>query len=180
VSAVPWFAVRSLFDDVPPALRQMVSDAGRMASCPIVTVNLWFDCRVLATPFVGLPGRTMQWAFDRGAITDSSLSHVSLESSGAAAVAGLTHDAAVNLALRELRDALPRARSAVVKRASVVRERRATFSLAPGQPGRPPADTGLAGFSLAGDWTDTGLPGTIESAAMSGHRAAEAVVRGTR
>jgi squalene-associated FAD-dependent desaturase len=180
VSAVPWFAVRSLFDDVPPALRQMVSDAGRMASCPIVTVNLWFDCRVLATPFVGLPGRTMQWAFDRGAITDSSLSHVSLVSSGAAAVAGLTHDAAVNLALRELRDALPRARSAVVKRASVVRERRATFSLAPGQPGRPPADTGLAGFSLAGDWTDTGLPGTIESAAMSGHRAAEAVVRGTR
>ena len=89
-------------------------------------------------------------------------------------------DAVVTLALRELRDALPAARAAVVRKASVVRERRATFSLAPGQPARPPAVTPLAGFYLAGDWTDTGLPGTIESAAMSGHRAAHAVTRGAR
>jgi squalene-associated FAD-dependent desaturase len=176
VSAVPWFAFRSLFDEVPPSLQLMASDAGRMASCPIVTVNLWFDCRVLATPFVGLPGRTIQWAFDRGALTDSRLSHVSLVSSGAAAVAGLTNDAVVSLALREIRDAVPKARFAAVRRASVVRERRATFSLAPGQPARPAAATPLAGFFLAGDWTDTGLPGTIESAATSGHRAADAVV----
>jgi uncharacterized protein with NAD-binding domain and iron-sulfur cluster len=75
---------------------------------------------------------------------------------------------------------LPEARAAAVRQASVVRERRATFSLAPGQPARPPAGTTpLSGFFLAGDWTDTGLPGTIESAAMSGHLAAEAVVRAT-
>jgi uncharacterized protein with NAD-binding domain and iron-sulfur cluster len=73
----------------------------------------------------------------------------------------------------------PLARAAAVRKASVVRERRATFSLAPGQPARPTAGTPLAGFYLAGDWTDTGLPGTIESAAMSGHRAAEAVVHRT-
>jgi squalene-associated FAD-dependent desaturase len=175
VAAVPWFAVRSLFDDVPVSLQRVVSDAGRMASYPIVTVNLWFDRSVLGTPFVGLPGRTMQWAFDRGALTDARVPLVSLVSSGALAVAGLTNDATVNLALRELRDALPRARPAVVRKASVVRERRATFSLAPGQPARPATDTPLAGFYLAGDWTDTGLPGTIESAAASGHRAAEAV-----
>jgi len=64
-----------------------------------------------------------------------------------------------------------------VRRASIVRERRATFSLAPGQPARPAAGaTALPGFFLAGDWTDTGLPGTIESAALSGHRAADAVL----
>jgi hypothetical protein len=175
VSTVPWFGLRPLFDEVPPSAGPIVSAAERMASYPIVTVNLWFDRRVLGTPFVGLPGRTMQWAFDRGAITDSRLSHMSLVSSGAAAVAGLTNDAIVNLALGELRDALPLARAAAVRKASVVRERRATFSLAPGQPARPAAGTPLAGFYLAGDWTDTGLPGTIESAAMSGHRAAEAV-----
>jgi uncharacterized protein with NAD-binding domain and iron-sulfur cluster len=54
----------------------------------------------------------------------------------------------------------------------VVREHRATFSLAPGGPLRPRNETPLEGFYLAGDWTDTGLPGTIESAVVSGHRAA--------
>jgi squalene-associated FAD-dependent desaturase len=175
VSAVPWFAVRTLFDEVPAPLQHVVADATRMASYPIVTVNVWFDRTVLDTPFVGLPGRTMQWAFDRGAITGTGVSCVSLVSSGAAAVVGMTNDAIVNLGLRELRDALPLARSAAVRKASVVRERRATFSLAPGQPSRPGAGTPLTGFFLAGDWTHTGLPGTIESAAMSGHRAAEAV-----
>jgi squalene-associated FAD-dependent desaturase len=180
VCAVPWFGLRPLFDEVPPQLERIVSDADRMASYPIATVNLWFDRRVLETPFVGLPGRTMQWAFDRGAITDRRLSHLSLVSSGAAAVVGLSNEALVGVALRELRDALPGAGSAAVKRASVIRERRATFSLAPGQPARPATDTPLAGFFLAGDWTDTGLPGTIEGAAMSGHRAADAVLGGSR
>ena len=176
VAAVPWFALRSLFEDVPPALQHVASHASRMDSYPIVTVNLWFAQPVLTTPFVGLPGRAMQWAFDRGAITGSGPSYVSLVSSGAAKVVGLRNDDIVNLALGELRDALPQARTAGLRKASVVRERRATFSLAPGQPARPPAGaTGLPGLFLAGDWTDTGLPGTIESAALSGHRAADAV-----
>jgi squalene-associated FAD-dependent desaturase len=178
VSAVPWFALRQLFDGVPPGLHPVVADASRMGSYPIVTVNLWFDRGVLETPFVGLPGRTMQWAFDRSAIAGAQRPHLSLVSSGAAGVAGQSNAAIVTLALRELRDAVPAARSAAVRKASVVRERRATFSLAPGQPPRPPAHTPLDRFYLAGDWTDTGLPGTIESAAMSGHRAAEAVARG--
>jgi zeta-carotene desaturase len=178
VSSVPWFALRPVFEDVPRALQGLVASATRMASYPIVTVNLWLDRRVLSTPFVGLPGRAMQWAFDRAAIMGLPVSHVSLVSSGAGAVVCLGNDATVELALRELRDALPAARAATVRRASVVRERRATFSLAPGQPSRPAVMTPLSGFVLAGDWTDTGLPGTIEGAAMSGHRAADAVSRG--
>jgi squalene-associated FAD-dependent desaturase len=177
ISAVPWFALGALADEVPAALATIVSGAARMASYPIVTVNLWLDRRVLATPFVGLPGRAMQWAFDHGAITGGALSYLSLVSSGAAGVVGLGNDAIIGLALRELRDALPAARAAAVRRATVVRERRATFSLAPGQPARPaPGPTPLPGFYLAGDWTDTGLPGTIESAALSGHRAAAAIL----
>jgi squalene-associated FAD-dependent desaturase len=177
ISAVPWFALPKLFHEVPAAIAPIVSAAARMASYPIVTVNLWLDRRVMDTPFVGLPGRTMQWAFDRDAITGATRSHLSLVSSGAAAVVGLDNEAVVALALRELRDALPAARGAAVRKASVVRERRATFSLAPGQPTRPVAGpTALPGFFLAGDWTDTGLPGTIESAALSGHRAAAAII----
>jgi hypothetical protein len=71
----------------------------------------------------------MQWVFDRGAMTNGAASHLSLVSSGAAAIVGQGNDALVVLALRELRDALPAARAAAVRRASVVRERRATFSL---------------------------------------------------
>jgi uncharacterized protein with NAD-binding domain and iron-sulfur cluster len=61
-------------------------------------------------------------------------------------------------------------------RAVVVREHRASFSLAPGSPPRPPTTTGVPGFFLAGDWIDTGLPGTIEGAALSGRLAADAVL----
>jgi len=61
-------------------------------------------------------------------------------------------------------------------RATVIREPRATFSLAPGQPQRPSAETGVQGFFLAGDWIDTGLPATIESAVRSGHRAADCCI----
>ena len=66
-------------------------------------------------------------------------------------------------------------REARLIRATVVREPRATFSLAPGQPARPPVQTAVPGLYLAGDWIDTGLPATIESAVRAGHWAAAAV-----
>jgi squalene-associated FAD-dependent desaturase len=180
VSAVPWFALERLFDEVPAELAGIVSAASRMGSYPIVTVNLWLDRQVLPARFVGLPGRSMQWVFDRGAMTGGAASHLALVSSGAAGTVGQGNAALVSLALRELRDALPACRAARVRRATVVRERRATFSLAPGQPARPSTTTPVAGLYLAGDWTDTGLPGTIESAAASGHLAANAVERADR
>jgi len=82
----------------------------------------------------------------------------------------------VELAMTEIVDALPAARTARLRHASVVREPHATFSLAPGQPPRPDVRTEVKGLVLAGDWIDTGLPATIESAVRSGHRAAEAVL----
>ena len=87
----------------------------------------------------------------------------------------MSHDELVARALHELREALPHAGAAKVLRASVVRERRATFSLAPGQPKRPGTRTDVTGLVLAGDWIETGLPSTIEGASMSGRLAAEAI-----
>jgi squalene-associated FAD-dependent desaturase len=177
ISAVPWFSLDALFEVTPPAVASLVHDASRMASYPIVTVNMWFDRQVLDVPFVGLPGRHMQWVFEKRLILGSSAGHVSLVSSGASELVVRPKDEIIALALGELREAIPAARAATLTHATVVRERQATFSLAPGEPDRPGAETELAGFVLAGDWTDTGLPGTIESAAASGHAAAAVVSR---
>jgi uncharacterized protein with NAD-binding domain and iron-sulfur cluster len=85
-----------------------------------------------------------------------------------------------HLALSELRQRLPPLRTHRLIRSVVVREHRATFSLAPGSPPRPGNETPLSGFYLAGDWTDTGLPGTIESAVRSGHAAADLAIARVR
>ena len=177
IAAVPWHALPGLFEEPPPALEQTLAGARQMASCPIVTVNLWFDREVLDEPFVGLPGRVMQWVFDKRAVfgsDDHNASHLSLVSSGAEPVLRLENHQLVALACRELFEALPAARSARLTRATVIREPRATFSLAPGQPARPATSTALPSLFLAGDWIATGLPATIESAVRSGHSAANA------
>jgi len=96
-------------------------------------------------------------------------------SSGADDVVAQSNEALIDLATSALKAALPAAASATVRRASAVREKRATFSLAPGEPPRPSCQTPLSGLVLAGDWTDTGLPATIEGDVVSGHRAAETV-----
>jgi squalene-associated FAD-dependent desaturase len=172
ISTVPWHSLHALFDQVPAGLEQTIANATELASLPIVTVNLWFDAAVMQEPLVGLPGRNFQWIFDRRAIIGGEASHLSLVSSGAEAIVAQTNDALTATALGEVRDALPAARSATLRKSLVVREKRSTFSLAPGAPPRPGARTAIEGLLLGGDWTDTGLPATIESAVLSGHRAA--------
>jgi squalene-associated FAD-dependent desaturase len=187
ICAVPWYALPDVFmhgvsaprlSPVAPSvspLAAIVEAAAKTPACPIVTVHLWFDRVVLETAFVGLPGRINQWVFDKRETFGERASHLSTVSSGAASVVSRSNDELIDLALSEIRDAIPAARSAAVRRATVIRERRATFSLAAGMPPRPPTRTPVKGLFLAGDWIDTGLPATIESAVISGHWAAAAV-----
>lgn len=179
IAAVPWFGLRDLFDAPPTRLTPLIERAERTASSPIVTVNLWFDRGVMPNgePFIGLPGRPMQWVFDKRAVFGESASHLALVSSGAGAVNERTNAELIAIAHQELIEALPAARAARLVRGTVVREPRATFSLAPGQPARPSTETEVPGLLLAGDWIDTGLPATIESAVRSGHRAAALAAR---
>jgi squalene-associated FAD-dependent desaturase len=177
ICAVPWFGLGSVFAGEPPAaMRDTIAAADATAWMPIVTVNLWYDRPVMEDLFVGLPGRSMQWVFDKRSAFGGQASHLSLVASGAETLAREDTPALVARAAREVADALPGARGATLLRGTAVREKRATFSLAPGQPVRPHVQTGVAGLTLAGDWVDTGLPGTIESAVVSGHLAARAVL----
>jgi len=176
ICAVPWYALPDVLIDPNGALRCVVDDASATAASPIVTVNLWFDRIVSPHTFFGLPGRTMQWVFDKRMVFGENASHLSLVSSGAEHVVARSNQELSDLALAEVRAAIPAAVAATVQRAVVVRERRATFSVAPGQPPRPATVTSVPGLFLAGDWIDTGLPATIESAVLSGHMAADAAL----
>lgn len=178
ISTVPWHGLGALFESPPQSLAMTIANATALGSLPIVTVNLWFDRPVMHESLIGLPGRAFQWVFDRRAIIGGASSHLSMISSGAEAIVAMSNDELIALALADVRAALPAARIATVRKGLAVREKRSTFSLAPDAPARPQAETGIAGFLLAGDWIDTGLPATIESAAVSGHRAAALVVQG--
>jgi squalene-associated FAD-dependent desaturase len=176
ISAVPWFVLRALFAGEPAALAEVFATADAMAAMPIVTVNLWYDRVVMDEPFAGLPGRRMQWVFDKRVAFGRTASHLSLLASGATELVGRTNAGLVRIADEDVRASLPRAGPARLVRATVIREKQATFSLAPGQPVRPGPRTGIDGLFLAGDWTDTGLPATIESAVTSGHRVAGLII----
>jgi zeta-carotene desaturase len=186
ISAVPWHALGRLWHGPAPAsLASIVDVANRMDSAPIVTVNLWFDRPVMTERQIGLVGTAFHWVFGGNKDVGNRFGDdqqkdsrrlYSLVASGAEGLLRLGNEELAALAERELRMCLPGAGSATCLRSLVVREARATFSLAPDAPPRPPAETPVPGFFLAGDWTDTGLPGTIESGVMSGHRAADAAM----
>lgn len=174
ICASPWTALGEIFQPAPASLASTLEAAAATAASPIVTVNLWYDRPVLDGMLIGLPGRVFQWVFDKARLLRRERSHLSLVSSGAADVVRRGNDELIAIAAREVAEAIPAVRQARRLHASAVRERTATFSLAPGQPSRPGTRTAVRGLLLAGDWVDTGLPATIEGAVMSGHWAAAA------
>ncbi len=175
ISAVPWHAFPALWEENCPApIAEIEANAAAMKSSPIVSVNLWFDRDVMdrAGSFAGLSDGTMHWFFARESTNTGT--HVAAVASGAVDILRLENDDVIARAEADARRALPGTRGATLRRALVVREPRATFSLAPDAPPRPATISPLPGFLIAGDWTDTGLPATIEGAVQSGFRAAAA------
>jgi zeta-carotene desaturase len=140
---------------------------------PITGVHLWFDREVTTLPHATLLGRTMQWMFnkDRGR-------YLQLVVSASRELTNLPRNEIVDMAIGDLRLYFPRVHEANLVKAHVVKEQRATFSAAPGTgPLRPTAQSGLPNVFLAGDWTRTGWPATMEGAVRSGYLAAEAVAQ---
>lgn len=139
---------------------------------PIVSTVHVYDRPVLPSRFVGLLGTKTQWALDRGPATAGGY-RVGTVRSAAFEDEDRAGDSILSETSRELAEAFPDAREERLLRARVYKERHATMrSLPELQPLRPPAETSLRGLFLAGDWTATGLPPTIEGAVLSGHRAA--------
>ena len=170
---------RDLGPMLPEALRDLKESLCSFRPSPIHSVNLWFDRQVLDVPALGMLGTTMDWAFDRhalhGNVVPGSPRQVSLVASAADALSGASRDDLVAMALEDLRGVSPRVHRARLLNSRVVRQPLATYVLPVGI--RPPSHhTAIPGLYLAGDWTDTGLPATVESAVLSGHRAAQSVL----
>lgn len=138
---------------------------------PITGIHLWFDRPVTELPHATLLGRTIQWFFNKNAGR-----YLQLVVSASRNLIPLDRGEVIELARAELSEFLPRVAGARLEKAHVVKEARATFSPAPGiEQRRPGARTRFANFFLAGDWTRSGWPATMEGAVRSGYLAAEAV-----
>jgi len=117
ICATAWYALPSVFPERPAPLEAVLRAAESTDASPIVTVNLWFDRPVTTHSFVGLPGRAMQWVFDKRALLGEASSHLSLVSSGATALVGQTNQELVDLAtiLNALRALSPGRKAAGAK-----------------------------------------------------------------
>ncbi len=169
VSCLPFERVEKLLPALPV-------EWGAFAHSPITGIHLWFDRPVTNLPHAALLDRTIQWMFNkRGG------RYIQLVVSASRTLSEMPRQAVIDLALRELAEFLPATQLAKLERAHVVKEIRATFSAKPGLEAlRPVSTTSFPNFFLAGDWTRTGWPATMEGAVRSGYLAAEAVARAAR
>ncbi len=147
-------------------------DPPKFDHSPITGIHLWFDRPVTDLPHAVLLDRTVQWMFNKDAGR-----YVQLVVSASRSLLEMPRNEVIELAVRELGEFFPAAREAKLLKAHVVKEVRATFSAAPGlESRRPPARTRYSNLFLAGDWTRSGWPATMEGAVRSGYLAAEAVI----
>jgi zeta-carotene desaturase len=146
-------------------------EAPQFEHSPITGIHLWFDRPITELPHAVLLDRTIQWMFNK-----DSGRYLQLVVSASRSLLDKPRSEVIELACHELADFFPVVREAKLMKAHVVKEVRATFSAAPGLEAlRPGNRTSIRNVFLAGDWTRTGWPATMEGAVRSGYLAAEAV-----
>jgi zeta-carotene desaturase len=165
LSAVP-------FERVNDLIPNLGLDLQRFDHSPITGIHLWFDREITTLPQAALLDCTIQWIFRK------SETHYHLVVSASRSLLPLQRQEVIDLAQRELSEFFPIARQARLDHAHVIKEARATYSPVPGvEAARPGPATRFPNLFLAGDWTQTGWPATMEGAVRSGYRAAEAITR---
>ena len=159
------------FEKLRPLLPELPIEWDAFEHSPITGIHLWFDRTITDMPHATLLDRTIQWMFNK-----QGGRYLQLVVSASRSLVNASKQEVVDMALRELAEFFPVVREARLEKAQVIKEVRATFSARPGlETVRPQAATSLANFFLAGDWTRSGWPATMEGAVRSGYLAAEAV-----
>jgi len=159
------------FERLKPLIPELPVDWDKFSHSPITGIHLWFDRPITDLPHATLLDRTIQWFFNK-----SEGKHVQLVVSASRSLIDMPRADIIALAVKELKEFFPIVAEANLEKAQVIKEVRATFSAAPGLEAlRPVSVTPLKNFFLAGDWTRSGWPATMEGAVRSGYLAAEAV-----
>lgn len=143
----------------------------QLGSSPIVSAHVWYDRPVMDETFSAVIDSPVQWVFNRTAMTgDRGDGHqVAVTMSGARREVKMARDELERLVRDEIAALYPAARAATALACAVIKEPQATFAAAPGQAARRPGvATAMDGVALAGAWTDTGWPATMEGAVRSG------------
>ncbi len=183
VVAVPWtragdLVADSQLHDVLPELDR----ARELESSPITGVHLWFDREITPLPHAVLVGTTSQWVFNHGASVEPGTSNAprhyyQVVISASRNLAGQDREKLIQEIVTELGRVWPSARHARLLHWRLVTEQAAVFSVNPrADLIRPPQRTAIANLALAGDWTATGWPATMEGAVRSGYLAAEVIL----
>lgn len=170
VAAVPFDRLLKI---LPAELSRMdaFANIGRLKVSPITSVHLWFDRQVMVEPFLASVDQTIQWVFNKSA------QHLQVVISASHELSSRSQQDIILICRKEIAELLPEVGKAEVLRAVVIRESAATFSPEPDcDRWRPVERTPFRNLFLAGDWTRTGWPATMEGAVRSGYRAAEAIL----
>jgi hydroxysqualene dehydroxylase len=172
IVAVPHARAAAMLAELLPATARALA---ALESSPIVNLHIVYDRSVCEEPFAAAVHTPVQYLIDRtgaGGVPAGG-QYLAISLSDAEREMQMSVDALRETYLPAIRELLPRARGASVERFLVTREHAATFRAAPGTAAlRPPARTAVPGLLLAGAWTDTGWPATLEGAVLSGHAAA--------
>ncbi len=159
--------------------QELLQKMARFVHAPFISILLWFDREISELDHAWLLDTTIQWFFHKSRIRryrPERGSYVELVIAGSRAELPLRRAEILGPALRELERFFPEAGRAKLLKSGILKEARATFSVLPGMDAyRPEQKTGLPGLYLAGDWTRTEWPSTMEGAARSGRLAAGAV-----
>lgn len=189
--AVPFEQTARLLTTLPESspLRRPMRDAlQHFTYAPITTIHLWFDREITDLDHAALLDTRIQWMFNKSRIrrdepqaTSLGLTqpaqYIELVISASFAELQQSREQILSSALAELARFFPSVQKSRVLKSGVLKEARATFSVLPGLDRFRPAADAEDGLYLAGDWTRTGWPSTMEGAVRSGRLAAEAVAR---
>ena len=178
VAALPFEGMAKLLPELPAVdgADKLASQIERHEHWPICSVHLWFDREITELEHAVLLDREIHWMYNQSRLQGRPGNYIELVVSATRAFAALPRDEAIGQALRELAEFFPSVKSAKVEKVALIKEVRATFGVPPGMDAaRPGAVSPWPNLFLAGDWVRTGWPSTMESAARSGHLAAEAV-----
>ena len=185
VFAVPQDALAELLPEEISQREPSLANLAKIKVAPITGVHFWFDREVMKEPFVTLLDTTTQWIFNKTALygdpngaSKAKGQYLQLVISASYELLQKPRQEIIDLCLKEVRHALPAALQAKLLKATVIKEAAATFSPQPGvDRWRPRQETSIKGLFLAGDWTRTGWPATMEGAVRSGYLAAEGILR---